>query len=55
MAHREFNILLHFMCISTGFYKSRRPSRPGEREGHIIGTTYYFFFASSLYLKVSVA
>ena len=27
------------MCISIGFNKTRRPSRPGEREGHIIETT----------------
>ena len=43
------------MSISIGFYKTRRPSRLGEREGHIIGKTCYFFFASSLYLKVRVA
>ncbi len=43
------------MCISIGFNRLRRPSRLGERKGHIIETTCYYFFASSLYLKVSVA
>lgn len=30
---------LHFMCISIGFNRLCRPSRPGKREGHIIETT----------------